>query len=477
MASSSIATRLAERVGDIDPADVVDVVNAEMLRALRVVSVEQGHDPRSFALVAFGGAGPLHACALAEELGATRVLVPAAAGVLSAVGLVASDERRDHVRSYLCPLGDAGELPAVGEASLRYRGQSFELWVPLGAGPRASASTARTRSATGTPTAGASLSSSRCARPTSRPGPARAPRGGASARLRTRARRARRGDLLGAGRLGRGDGRARHARPGARPVIPVELQVIGSALRAIAEEMGAVLVRAAFSSNIKERRDCSTALFDDRGRMVVQAEHIPVHLGAMPEAVAAVMRHDPAPGEVWALNDPFTGGTHLPDITLVSRTTLGYAVSRAHHADVGGIEPASLPAFSTELAEEGIVIPPTRLDEDLVEWIASSSRNPDERRGDLRAQLAANRLAEARTRELVERRGRERVEAATDELYAYAERRVRAALAEPPGRPVRGGGRHRGGRRRSRDPRRRDDRAATRWRSTSPAPRRNTAAT
>jgi N-methylhydantoinase A len=119
-------------MGDIDPADVVDVVNAEMLRALRVVSVEQGHDPRRFALVAFGGAGPLHACALAEELGATRVLVPAAAGVLSAVGLVASDERRDHVHSYLCPLRDAGELPSVGEASLRYRGQSFELWVTLG---------------------------------------------------------------------------------------------------------------------------------------------------------------------------------------------------------------------------------------------------------------------------------------------------------------------------------------------------------
>jgi len=119
-------------LGAIDPADVIEVVDAEMLRALRVVSVEQGHDPRGFTLVAFGGAGPLHACALAEGLGATRVLVPAAAGVLSAVGLVASDERRDHVRSYVCPLHDAGELPAVGEASLRYRGQSFELWVPLG---------------------------------------------------------------------------------------------------------------------------------------------------------------------------------------------------------------------------------------------------------------------------------------------------------------------------------------------------------
>ena len=215
-------------------------------------------------------------------------------------------------------------------------------------------------------------------------------------------------------------------------MIPVELQVIGSALRAIAEEMGAVLVRSAFSSNIKERRDCSTALFDDRGRMVVQAEHIPVHLGAMPEAVAAVMAREPAPGEVWALNDPYTGGTHLPDITLVSRTVLGFAVSRAHHADVGGIEPASLPAFSTELAEEGIVIPPTRLDDDLVELIASTSRSPDERRGDLRAQRAAQRLADLRTRELVARHGRERVVAAMDELYAYAERRVRTALAALP---------------------------------------------
>ena len=119
-------------LGDLDPADVVDVVNAEMLRALRVVSVEQGHDPRGFALVAFGGAGPLHACALAEELGATRVLVPAAAGVLSAVGLVVSDERRDHVRSYVRPLRDVGALPEAGEASLRYHGQSFELTVPLG---------------------------------------------------------------------------------------------------------------------------------------------------------------------------------------------------------------------------------------------------------------------------------------------------------------------------------------------------------
>jgi N-methylhydantoinase A/oxoprolinase/acetone carboxylase beta subunit len=115
----------------IDPAEAIEVVNAEMLRALRLVSVERGHDPRDFALVAFGGAGALHGCALAEELGLHTVLVPGAAGVLSALGLVASDERRDRVRSYLCPLEEAGELPAEGEADLRYEGQSFELTVPL----------------------------------------------------------------------------------------------------------------------------------------------------------------------------------------------------------------------------------------------------------------------------------------------------------------------------------------------------------
>ena len=115
-----------------DPAEVLEVVNAEMLRALRVISVERGHDPREFALVAFGGAGPLHACALAEELEIETVLVPAAAGVLSALGLVASDERRDRVVSYVQPLAEAGELPREGEADLRYVGQSFELAVPLG---------------------------------------------------------------------------------------------------------------------------------------------------------------------------------------------------------------------------------------------------------------------------------------------------------------------------------------------------------
>jgi N-methylhydantoinase B len=219
--------------------------------------------------------------------------------------------------------------------------------------------------------------------------------------------------------------------------VNVELQVIGSSLRAIAEEMGATLVRSAFSANIKERRDCSTALFDERGRMITQAEHIPVHLGAMPDAVAAAMSLDlvpghGSPGQVCILNDPFTGGTHLPDVTLVSRTVLGYAVSRAHHADVGGIEPASLPAFSRTLAEEGAILPPQLLTEEVLEAFVVVTRQPEERRGDLRAQLAAHRLAERRLEELCSRRGRDRVAAAMDELHAYSERMVRAALARLP---------------------------------------------
>jgi N-methylhydantoinase B len=212
----------------------------------------------------------------------------------------------------------------------------------------------------------------------------------------------------------------------------IQLQVLGSSLRSIAEEMGALLIRSAFSANIKERRDCSTALFDERGRMIAQAEHIPVHLGALPDAIAAVRALDPAPDEVLILNDPYAGGTHLPDITLVSRTAVGFAATRAHHADVGAAEPGSLPAGSRRLDEEGVVIPPTRLDEATLDGLTARMRNPDQRRGDLRAQLAANRLASQRLEELCRRRGRQLVVAAMDELHEYAERRVRAAIAALP---------------------------------------------
>src|SRR3954469_6425299 len=226
---------------------------------------------------------------------------------------------------------------------------------------------------------------------------------------------------------------------------PVTLSVLASALAGIAEEMGAVLIRGAYSSNIKERRDCSTALFDERGRMVAQAEHIPVHLGAMPEAVAAIMRRDPEPGDVFAINDPYSGGTHLPDITLVSPIVpgeagdiIGYAVTRAHHSDVGGMRPGSAPSDSREIFQEGIIIPPVRLVrggeyvEDVLDLLLANVRTPDIRRGDLRAQIAANQIAETRIRELVERRGLETVLAAFDEVISYTERRTREVVRDLP---------------------------------------------
>ncbi|MDQ3668786.1 MAG: hydantoinase B/oxoprolinase family protein, partial [Actinomycetota bacterium] len=224
---------------------------------------------------------------------------------------------------------------------------------------------------------------------------------------------------------------------------PVSLSVLASALAGIAEEMGAVLVRTAYSSNIKERRDCSAALFDADGRMVAQAEHIPVHLGAMPEAVAAVMERDPRPGDVFAVNDPYAGGTHLPDITLVSPLVhagdvVGYAVSRAHHSDVGGISPGSMPSASHDLYQEGLVIPPVRLVrrgeevEDTLRLILANVRTPGIRRGDLRAQIAANAVGQGRVRELMERRGADVVLTAFDEVLSYAERRSRDAIRALP---------------------------------------------
>ncbi|MGB3681064.1 MAG: hydantoinase B/oxoprolinase family protein [Rubrobacteraceae bacterium] len=224
---------------------------------------------------------------------------------------------------------------------------------------------------------------------------------------------------------------------------PVTLSVLASALSGVAEEMGAVLIRGAYSSNIKERRDCSTALFDAEGRMVAQAEHIPVHLGAMPEAVAAVMRKDPAPGDVYALNDPYSGGTHLPDITLVSPVAdedeiIGYAVTRAHHSDVGGMSPGSMPSNSREVYQEGLIIPPVRLVhegeyvEEILNLILANVRTPALRLGDLRAQIAANNLAQTRLSGLIDRRGRETILAAFDEVISYTERRTREAIKDLP---------------------------------------------
>jgi N-methylhydantoinase B len=207
------------------------------------------------------------------------------------------------------------------------------------------------------------------------------------------------------------------------------------ALSAACDEMGAVLVRSAHSANIKERRDASTALFDERGRMIMQAEHIPVHLGAMPSAVAAVLDERHEPEVSWILNDPYKGGTHLPDITVITplfhgRELIGFAASRAHHADVGGTQPGSLPTESRTLEEEGVVIPPTRIDPDTLRELVGQMRGPRQREADLRAQLAAGRAGAERVAALIERYGLDTYGAALEQTLDYAEQRTRARLSE-----------------------------------------------
>ena len=223
---------------------------------------------------------------------------------------------------------------------------------------------------------------------------------------------------------------------------PVTLEILRNQLESVATEMGHVLIRGAYSPNIKERQDCSTALFDASGRMVAQAEHIPVHLGAMPDAVGTVLEKDPEPGDVFVVNDPFAGGTHLPDVTLVSTIApegevLGFAVSRAHHADVGGSAPGSMPPGAREIYEEGLRLPAVRLvdggepNEAVHELIRANVRTPDEREADLRAQRAANARAEERVGELLDEHGPTLLEA-FDAVIKYSRERVEAALAALP---------------------------------------------
>jgi N-methylhydantoinase B/oxoprolinase/acetone carboxylase alpha subunit len=213
---------------------------------------------------------------------------------------------------------------------------------------------------------------------------------------------------------------------------PASLQVLVSRLTGIAEEMGAVLRRAAFSPNIKERADCSAALFTPEGELLVQAEHIPVHLGSMPASVAAALDafgDRLRPGDQVALNDPFAGGTHLNDLTLVAPCfvdgrLVGWAANRAHHADVGGMAPGSIPPEATEIYQEGLRIPPVLLTDEVEAVLLANSRTPDERRGDLDAQRGANLVGVER---LAEYAG-----APLGEIVEYGERRMRAALADLP---------------------------------------------
>lgn len=225
-------------------------------------------------------------------------------------------------------------------------------------------------------------------------------------------------------------------------VTPFSLSVFRSLFEGVAEEMGTALARSAFSPNIRERLDFSCALFDAAGRLVAQAAHIPVHLGSMPMLVVRIAARASRPGDVFAANDPFSGGTHLPDITLVKplfvgRELVGYGAARAHHADVGGMAPGSMPV-SREIFQEGLIIPVIRLyrrgrpDPDLWNLILSNVRTPREREGDLLAQLAACHIAETRLGELHERYGAAGVAEHMAALLDYSEELTKAALGRLP---------------------------------------------
>ncbi|HEY2334016.1 MAG TPA: hydantoinase B/oxoprolinase family protein [Solirubrobacterales bacterium] len=507
---------LANSLGldEVETAEgIVRVANQEMARALRVVTVNRGIDPRRFALLPFGGAGPMHAAAIAEDLDIERILCPRAGGVLSALGLCASDRRRDTARTVMLSGAEltaeriAGEVEGLIEIlggridgepeviyELRYAGQAFELPVPGSTRPDPAdlaerfATAHEERYGHRDPDGKVVLVHIRLAMvaPGPRPEPTVAP----SDDLEETTRRVRfSGDWLQtrilrseppAGMSAEGptifelpeatfvlppgwnaevddagtiraevDTHAvqrffvpmqrKNVSPGQAmsSLDPVTLQVMIGGLRAACDEMGATLIRSAYSANIKERHDCSTALFDARGELAMQAEHIPVHLGSMPDAVAAILDLEQRPGGSWILNDPYRGGTHLPDITLISPVfvdgaPIGFAACRAHHADVGGPTPGSMPADSTRLEQEGVVIPPTRADPEALRELAARMRFPRQRLADLRAQAAANRVGALRLTELAKRHGLDHLRAGMEEILAYAERRTRAALSDLP---------------------------------------------
>jgi len=242
-------------------------------------------------------------------------------------------------------------------------------------------------------------------------------------------------------------------------VDPAELEIFKNFFHSIAEEMGAALRRSAFSPNIKERRDYSCAVFDGRGRVAAMGDHMPVHLGSMPMSVSAARAAvDLAPGDIAMLNDPYAGGTHLPDITLVApvfilakQPGLGsraksfasparptfYVANRAHHSDIGGAQPASM-GLSQEIYQEGLRIPPValarsgKIQRDVLAMVLSNVRTPREREGDLTAQVAACRLGERRLQELLGKYGAAKTRFYLDELQRYAARLMREALKRIP---------------------------------------------
>jgi len=228
---------------------------------------------------------------------------------------------------------------------------------------------------------------------------------------------------------------------------PITLEVMRNAFQSVAEEMGAALIRTALSTNIKDRRDCSTAIYTPEGELVAQAEHIPLHLGLMVSVVKKTLEAYPleklAVGDAIITNDPYVSGSHLPDICMISPVfvnglCIGLLANLAHHVDVGGITPGSMPTISSDIFQEGLRIPPVRLkrggevDEEMMQLIANNVRTRYETIGDFQAQFAANNVGERRLKEIIAKYGPEEAAFYMRELINYSERRMLSAIGELP---------------------------------------------
>lgn len=554
--SRELMAELAQRM-DVSVQEaalgIIRVVNASMERALRTVSLEQGYDPRLFTLLPFGGAGPLHACELAESLHIPAVFVPRYPGVLSALGMILAPIVKDYVQTVMldaqavdteglqavfAPLETrafadlqhemsnvaaqpGGDIVLHRFCDLRYRGQAYELTTPM-ADNLANTLTQfhalhEQRFGHSHPEQSVQLVAVRIkatVQPVQPELPA-TPYSGSStehAAIGTRSMVFAAGEqmvqvydraklrhghrVIGPALLVQSDSTFllpplwegvvdawgnitatlsntnddtttnHHATVEPKPshqfnaesannFDAVSLEIFKHLFASAAEEMGVTLGRTAYSPNIKERKDYSCACFDAQGRIIAQAEHIPVHLGAMPASVQAAIERFMSfePGDIVILNDPYLGGTHLPDITLVAPVFIdadpdgragelfGFVASRAHHADIGGMSPGSMP-MSRELYQEGVIIPPLKLakrgivNEEVLELFYRNVRTPWERRGDMDAQIAAGRVGTRRLQEIIARYGSRTVQAHIDALCAYSAQLTRVAFQQLPEREV-----------------------------------------
>ena len=519
-------------------AGFLEIAVANMANAIKKISVQRGYDITRYVLATFGGAGGQHACAVADALGITEVLIHPLAGVLSAYGMGLADVTAMRERSVEAPLSagvrpeldrvadalaadalaalvkagavaDGAAGPAgvreVRRAHLRYEGTDTALPVPLGPLPQMMADFEQSYrqffsflmpdkaiiaeavsvelAAPSAPLAAPVLAGAPGGGPPGQPQrPGQAGRGEASVLLHTaggwtRARLARRRDLRPGERVagpalivedfattvvepgwraeltGRGDllltrAQARPGRAAAGTAVdPVMLEIFNNLFMSVAEQMGVRLQATAHSVNVKERLDFSCAVFDADGGLIANAPHMPVHLGSMGESIKIVARRNVGrmrPGDVYVLNDPYHGGTHLPDVTVVTPVfgqagqILFYVASRGHHAEIGGITPGSMPAFSTRIEEEGVLIDNWLLVRDgdlreaatldLLRGAIHPSRNPGVNMADLRAQIAANEKGVAELGRMVGHFGLDVVQAYMGHVQDNAEEAVRRVI-------------------------------------------------